>query len=120
MVGPQRLVVAAVLLSALAACGESTSSSSSSSGTTVGSAGANLGTAAVKIATSDGLKFDPAQQTAKLGDLDDAAPAADVHAPPRFGGLDVEDLGAAGAGVDDDLHPVTLHRSMVEERAHAE
>src|SRR5205807_2660559 len=45
------------------------SSSSSSSGTTVGSAGANLGTAAVKIATSDGLKFDPAQQTAKVGDI---------------------------------------------------
>jgi len=68
MVGPGRLVLAAALLAALAACGES-SSSSSSGGATVGTAGANLGTAAVKITAGDGLKFDPAQQSAKVGDI---------------------------------------------------
>ena len=72
MVGPGRLVFAVAVVAALAACGESSSSSgggSNSSGSSVGTAGANLGTAAVKVSATDGQKFDPAQTTAKVGDV---------------------------------------------------
>jgi plastocyanin len=68
MVDSGRLVLVAAVLAAVAACGESTTSSSSS-GASVGNAGANLGTATVKINATDGLKFDPAQQTARIGDI---------------------------------------------------
>jgi plastocyanin len=52
----------------LAACG-GTSTPPSSAGASVGVAGANLGTPAVMIAATGNLTFDPAMQTAHVGDI---------------------------------------------------
>jgi plastocyanin len=61
-----------LLVLSLAACGGSTGNvpaNSSSSEPSVGTAGVNLGTAAVKISATDQLTFDPAMQTAHVGDI---------------------------------------------------
>jgi plastocyanin len=70
----RRTLVAFGLLLALslAACGGSTGNvpaTSSSGGASVGTAGVNLGTATVKISATDQLTFDPAMQTAHVGDI---------------------------------------------------
>jgi plastocyanin len=54
---------------ALAACGGSTSSSNSSPSVSVGTAAVSLGTAAVMISATGQLTFDPAMQTAHVGDI---------------------------------------------------
>jgi plastocyanin len=66
-----RLLVAGTLLTlVLAACGGSTSSTSpSTSAPSVGIAGGNLGTATVMIAATDQFTFDPAMQTANVGEI---------------------------------------------------
>ena len=70
MLGLRHVVAGSLLVIGLVACGESGGTgSSSASGSSAGSAGANLGTATVKISATDALKFDPAQQTAHVGDI---------------------------------------------------
>jgi plastocyanin len=53
----------------LAACGGNTSSSNSSPSVSVGTAAVSLGTAAVMISATGQLTFDPAMQTAHVGDI---------------------------------------------------
>lgn len=54
----------------IAACGGgSTSPSNSPAGASVGTAGATLGAATVKIAATGQLAFDPTMQTAQVGDI---------------------------------------------------
>lgn len=70
----QRLLIAAGATVVVAACGgggssSSSSSSSSGGGGGVGTAGANIGTAAVKVDANDKLAFAPASSTAHVGDV---------------------------------------------------
>lgn len=67
----QRLLLVGGASALLAACGGggSTSSSSSNGGGGAGSAGANLGTATVKIDATDKLQFSPTSSTAHVGDI---------------------------------------------------
>jgi plastocyanin len=57
-----------IAIAGLAACG-GTSTPPSSAGASVGVAGANLGTPAVMIVATGNLTFDPAMQTAHVGDI---------------------------------------------------
>ncbi len=68
MIGRAAVVAGAVLLLGLSACGEA-GGSPSPTGSSAGTAGVNLGTAAVQISALDSLKFDPASQTAHVGDI---------------------------------------------------
>ena len=45
-----------------------------------------------------------------LRDLDDTTSGGDLDASPRSCGLDLEALDTAGAGIHQDLDPITLHR----------
>lgn len=72
MVGRALLPIGLLLTLGLVACGGSTSnapSNSSPPAVSVGTAGVSLGTAAVKISATDQLTFDPAMQTAHVGDI---------------------------------------------------
>src|SRR6202166_5317673 len=71
MPGTLRYLVGALAVVWLAACGGNTTSpgSGSTSSTSVGVAGANLGTATEKISATGQLTFDPAMQTAHVGDI---------------------------------------------------
>jgi plastocyanin len=68
-----RLLIVGMLLAAgLGACGGGGSNSpatSSAPASSVGTAGANLGPATVKISATGQLSFDPAMQTAHVGDV---------------------------------------------------
>ena len=71
MFGRALVAVGLLLTLGLAACGGSsgTPSNSSPPAASVGTAGVSLGTAAVKISATDQLTFDPAMQTASVGDI---------------------------------------------------
>jgi len=71
---PMAAGAAAVLALGLAACGNgppaaSGSSSSSGGGCSAGTAGVNLGSAAVKVAATDQLQFSPSSSSAKVGQI---------------------------------------------------
>jgi plastocyanin len=64
------LIVGLLLAVGLVACGGSSSPATTSApAASVGTAGANLGTATVKISATTQLTFDPAMQTAHVGDI---------------------------------------------------
>jgi plastocyanin len=67
----RRYLVGALAVVWLAACGGNTTSpgSGSTPSTSVGVAGANLGTATDKIAATGQLAFEPAMTTAHVGDI---------------------------------------------------
>lgn len=70
MVSPRLVASGALAIAVLAACGGSSSTPAAGTGSTsVGVAGANLGTATVMIAATGQLAFDPATQTAHVGDI---------------------------------------------------
>ena len=66
--GRALLTVGILLTLGLVACGGSTSNPSPP-GVSVGTAGVSLGTATVKISATGQLMFDPAMQTAHVGDI---------------------------------------------------
>jgi plastocyanin len=65
------LIVGLVLAVGLVACGGGGSSPTTTSApaASVGNAGANLGSATVKVSATTQLTFDPAMQTAHVGDI---------------------------------------------------
>jgi plastocyanin len=71
MRGTLRYLVGALAVVWLAACGGNTTSpgSGSTSSTSVGVAGANLGTATDKISATGQLAFEPAMLTVHVGDI---------------------------------------------------
>jgi plastocyanin len=73
MLNTRLFIGAASALVCLAACGGTSTSSAPAAGApssaAVGVAGANLGAATVKIAATGQLSFDPAMQTAHVGDV---------------------------------------------------
>lgn len=72
MIGRALLSVGLLLTIGLVACGGSGSgppSNSSPAAASVGTAGVSLGTATVKISATGQLMFDPAMQTAHVGDI---------------------------------------------------
>ena len=64
------LIVGLLLVVGLVACGGSSSPATTSApAASVGTAGANLGAATVMISATTQLTFDPAMQTAHVGDI---------------------------------------------------
>ena len=61
-------LAAAAVVAAVAACGGSSSTPPAATAS-VGSAGANIGAATVKISATDQLKFSPTSVTAHVGDV---------------------------------------------------
>ena len=73
MIGRAVVALGLMLMLGLVACGGSTTSGSSSNSSpasvSVGTAAVSLGTAAVRISATGQLTFDPAMQTAHVGDI---------------------------------------------------
>jgi plastocyanin len=73
MIGRAVVALGLILMLGLVACGGSTTSGSSSNSSaasvSVGTAAVSLGTAAVRISATGHLTFDPAMQTAHVGDI---------------------------------------------------
>jgi plastocyanin len=69
MFGRALLAFGITLTLGVAACGSTSSSNSSPSSVSVGTAAVSLGTAAVMVSATGQLTFDPATQTAHVGDI---------------------------------------------------
>lgn len=100
MMGYRSLVTGgvAVLVAALVACG-SEGTATSSNGPSVGTAGVNLGSAAVTIVATDQLAFSPASQNAHVGDIIQwTVPGTTSHTVTFDNHSDISDLSLLPGG----------------------